>query len=1392
MSTLLPLPLTQSGNSIRTRSLTRRWLATLTVAVCALAISPSSHAAATAIDLNDVPMFSTVTVPGNLALALSVEWPTASSPAYVSSYSTSSTYIGYFDSEKCYAYSYNATTPSSSYFYPVGSASSHSCSSSSGRWSGNYMNWSAMQTLDEFRWIMTGGNRSVDVHPDSGGTAPYTVLTKTYASSDASTSTIPNKSLSTDISSATPFSWTLVRSRILRMGTAMLFYSSASNSTFEAATAPSSNICDVGASCSLSSPYYRVYVNVAVCTSSSLKEDNCVAYGTNTTAYKPEGLMQKYSSKLRYSAFGYLNYNGDTNQQVDGGVMRSRMNFIGSTKPVPGSSSVSNTVTVSGTARSIAEYDDVSTGVMYSNPLQYSDAADTNSTFGISISQSGTMNYLNKFGYYSQSYKSKDPVSELYYAVLRYYKGLNNNSDYTSATTAARADGFPVITNWTSADPIQYSCQKNFILGIGDVNTWRDANLTNGTLRNNSSLDQAKSVPTQVTSVDVATATSMVGQMEGNSNLGNIYAATSNSTCASTSVQCNTYLIAGLAYDAHTVDLRSTTSSTDTDTNMNGSQTVNTYWIDVLENQTYRRKNQYWLAAKYGGFTVPSSFSPYSASNSSSTLTDTSWYTNTDTSSISGISQTNPGQFSYTDSYDKRPDNYYFGNDPTTMKTGLTSAFSKIVSELGEANSSAYSMARPNVVSGDTAYAATYNPSTWTGTLTGYTVSYDSSGTATKTEVWEASDLLDALSSPASSRNIVTFCDSASTPAGIAFTTTALSSCTSTASTARLSYAALATVSNVSVSTQANYVAWLRGDRTHEISSSGTSSTSLYYRYRKKLLGDIVNSKVTAVGVPDASYYDLYNPGYSTFKRTYANRRTVVYAGSNDGMLHAFDGTAPGYTSTTTTSTSTTTTTYSSCSFCGQELFGFIPSFTYKGPNNTPTEDGLASLGNPKRSHYFMVDATPLAFDMDFGNTCANNASSTTVCTKYNSSTHDWRSVLFGGLGKGGKGFYAIDVTNPGFVSNTTNTTSGSSTSSTTVTKTLTDGSWTSESAIASKILWEFPKSTDTTTIARMGYSYGAPTVVKTAKYGWVVIFTSGYNNTDGQGYFFFVNPRNGELLETVATTQGSTSAPLNLAHADAYIPNQTDFTADALYGGDMQGNVWRVDLTTTSSAYSAPTRIARLTNAAGSSQPVTTRPLIEANPTTGKRYVVLGTGRLLADSDVKSNSLQSIYSLYDGTSGAAGFIAFSTPLTRSTLLANTSLLTGIGSSPSVSTGWYYDLSSTNSIAARVNVDPVAYSGVAAFGVNTPNGSVCSPSGTGEVLAFNIGTGKSVLYDSNGNLISSSSTTSGVVTEVAIQNVNGTVQVLSGDSSGNATTTASSLSTSSGLTRMNWRTIPTQ
>ena len=111
--------------------------------------------------LADQPLFTNTGVPGNLALSLSVEYPTAVSVAHPdSTYSTDTAmpYLGYFDPHKCYEYVYVAspTNTNLSHFKPVGQATKRICS---GSWSGNFLNWATMQTIDPFRWALTGGYR---------------------------------------------------------------------------------------------------------------------------------------------------------------------------------------------------------------------------------------------------------------------------------------------------------------------------------------------------------------------------------------------------------------------------------------------------------------------------------------------------------------------------------------------------------------------------------------------------------------------------------------------------------------------------------------------------------------------------------------------------------------------------------------------------------------------------------------------------------------------------------------------------------------------------------------------------------------------------------------------------------------------------------------------------------------------------------------------------------------------------------------------------------------------------------------------------------------------------------------------------------------------------------
>ena len=1295
-----------------------RWLRRSACLLLAVAALPSISATPVSVDLADQPLFGTVSVPGNLILALSVEWPTATTPAYPISteYTPASTFLGYFDPAKCYAYQVVKTGTndkpdySTSYFAPSAKATGHVCLDG---WSGNYLNWASMQTLDAFRWVLTGGYRSVD-------TVGETILTKTFAANIGRASKNPDKSLTSNIAGAVPMkTWTSFTTSVKNQGSAMLFTgagvkASRDNSPgigcLKARNCVDSNkaVVDFGSESNAlpgtldASAVYRIYINVKVCDTKFGLEENCKQYGSS---HKPEGLMQSYAGNLRYSAFGYLN---DSNDSRNGGVLRARMNFIGPTKPVLGSAAVTNPT---------PEWDP-STGVMPPNPNS-DDARTAALALGLSstdIANSGVMNYLNKFGYESRSYKTSDPVSELYYAALRYFKHQGNLAAYTDMPgdrklKLAYADGFPVITEWD--DPIIYSCQKNFILGIGDVNTHSDGNIDD-------------------TSIKLKAATNMVGQLEG-------YSGDLASEAVIPSFG-NTYFIAGLAYDAHTRDIRPDEKT------MPDKQTVSTYWMDVLEDQVFRHKNQYWLAAKYGGFKVPEKFDPYSRNNGTGSIGEESgWRTNNDTLTFETDPSFNTLRYSTDGSgtTDKRPDNYFPGNRPEAMKDGLTEAFAKIAGEVASAHGTALATASPNVTSsGAVSYAASYDAKNWTGAVVASTVTFDpKTDVPTSVTKWSAQDVLDASSVTASSRKVVTCCTSGG--AGLPFTASALKG-------TQLNYASFGAVPGVAKDSQSvsDYVDYLRGDRSKEIGNA-TDKKQGRYRARASRLGDIINAKPLAVGAPSFPYFEVYNPGYGAFKSTRAKRKTVVYAGTNDGMLHAFDGSMDAKES-------------------GSELFAYIPSFVY-GSTSTASTTGLASLGNPKFTHHYFVDATPGQFDLDLNKTSGANGKGP-----------DWRTLLIGGLGKGGKGYYAIDVTDP--------------------------TQWTTETEVAGKVMWEFTDS-------RMGYSYGAASVVKTKKYGWVVVFTSGYNNSDGKGYFFFVNPRTGELLEAVATTTGSTSAPVNLAHHTVFVPHYTDMTGDAVYAGDLQGNLWRLDLTGTTGSYSAPTQIATLTNAGGEAQPMTTRPLVEVDPNSSKRYVMVGTGQLMGESDITSKSAQAFYAIVDGTDAFGGFYTSGTanstlpsgasfPVTRNALQANTDLLTGIGSKPTSVMGWYFDLPVSDNIAQRVNVDATANRGTVAFIGNLPVGSACEFSGTGTLYAVNFATGQTVLQrvddattPGNGapatvSLIASSKPVKGTLTEVSIMRVNGKLRLYAGGSTGDVVHAPANLNTAAGVKQLNWREVP--
>jgi type IV pilus assembly protein PilY1 len=1251
----MTIPFFFSRQSPAVRASTRTLLSGM-LTVLAACTALSAHA----VQLADQPLFTSTSVPGNVALALSVEYPTAIRAAHTAStYTPNTEYLGYFDPNKCYSYN-NAALDDFKYFIPRGRTTTRTCS---GLWSGNFLNWATMQTVDPFRWALTGGYRKHD-------TAALTVLERAWQSGQDN-SLSPDKSLpSSTIGGATPFgAFTQLNIRVANLGYKFRFTTNGDLNTGTAT--PFANLADGGT-------VFEAFARVQVCDATTANggvETNCHQYGT---AWKPEGLIQQYSNRMRFSAFGYLNESGNGR---DGGVLRARQKFVGPTQPVPGQPDAANAA---------MEWD-AATGIFRQNP-DAGDASDTNTIFGpsVAVANSGVMNYLNKFGQITPgNYKSNDPVGELYYAAIRYFSNLGNVSEWSamtanSATKTTLIDGFPVITNWD--DPIQYSCQKNFVLGIGDVYTHGDRNVPGNTNTDYGAIPGAVSADT---SVDAVTATNRLGVMQGmGASLGT--ASPINGCCGG-----NSALMAGLAYFANTQDIRPDVAGRPQTI---GRQSVQTYWVDVLE-RAFEPNNQFYLAAKYGGFAVPANYDY----TQTAALPTAWWATTADTVGSGTTSQ-------------QRPDNYFTAGRPDLMVSGLTRAFASIAAQL-RAYTTSFSLSLPQVAqSGNASFSSQYDSGNWTGEVTGSEISFDgATGNPTDAQRWLASERLTAQFAGTgwnADRRVVTF--NPTTGAGIPFRTANIT----TAQTAALD------TSYRTSDDSSDYLNYLRGEKTYE--TGAANAADRFYRERARPLGDIVGSRTRPVGPPSLPLSNSANPGYAAFKTTWTARPTVVYVGANDGMLHALNGSVA-----------------TADAQGGRELFAYIPSALFLGPDNQPNISGLAGLGSPDFTHHYYVNSTPTAYDIDLNRTDGTAAD----------ALPNWRSVLIGGLGKGGRSYYALDVTDP--------------------------ATMTTEGAVAGRVLWEF-------THPHMGFTFGEPAVVKTRKYGWVVILPSGYNNATDRGYFFIVNPRTGALLEKIPASTDMTIPTAGLAHVNTFVNDRSDGTADSAYAGDLHGNVWRLDLRGTTGLYPAPTRVAVVTDTSNAVQPITSRPRIEIQRATGRRFILFGTGRLLDSVDISSTQQQSFYAVADGLSSQFN-TSFAFPIRRANLTLNADPLVGLLDAPVTSMGWYIDLGrGSGNIAWRVISEPTTFSGIVAFAAILPNGNACNPAGVSRVYALNYGTGITALRNLEGVSIVAADM-SGIVTDLQFFSVQGTPRLIAGTDLGEKRSLPGSFTQPTGMRRLNWR-----
>lgn len=360
-------------------------------------------------------------------------------------------------------------------------------------------------------------------------------------------------------------------------------------------------------------------------------------------------------------------------------------------------------------------------------------------------------------------------------------------------------------------------------------------------------------------------------------------------------------------------------------------------------------------------------------------------------------------------------------------------------------------------------------------------------------------------------------------------------------------------------------IKFIRGDQGEEDGK---------YRTRPNLLGDIVNSNPVYVGKPSQRYTDN---SYLAYARANSSRSGRVYVGANDGMLHAFDA------------------------LTGNETFAYIPSMLL------PKVHKLIEYNhNEIYVHNKYVDG-PLAV----------GAAITEGPKFLIDNSRKWRTMLVGGLGSGGKGLYALDVTSTATIDREDNTFSGA----------------------GSKVVWELtPQSSG---LSNLGYTHARASIVKMNDGSWAAVIGNGYGSTSGKASLLILNLNNGSVIKEIVVSDTAT----NGLSTPTVVDLNQDGKVDYAYAGDLNGNMWKFDLSSTTSsswdvAYNGyPLYRPKTTGTPldkdidGSTdfvrQAITAAPSIGLHPKSGY-FVYFGTGRVLSTADQSDRSKHQVIGIWD------------------------------------------------------------------------------------------------------------------------------------------------------------------
>ncbi len=488
-----------------------------------------------------------------------------------------------------------------------------------------------------------------------------------------------------------------------------------------------------------------------------------------------------------------------------------------------------------------------------------------------------------------------------------------------------------------------------------------------------------------------------------------------------------------------------------------------------------------------------------------------------------------------------------------------------------------------------------------------------------------------------------------------------------------LSYSALSSAQQASINVNlagaadtkgAQRVGYLAGSNANEVSNGGT------LRNRTSLLGTAIDSAPTVLDtVPLAGYSDRYYPNYTAFRKATSRPDKLAFYAANDGFLHAYRVRTGGLT----------------------QAFSFMPSVALK--NATRYTDVTLSQS---RLNPYWLDNTPMVADVNLGATVTDN---------------QWRSVVVGNQGRGGRGVYALDVTSGGL----------------------------------DKVLFEYDNTTDPD-LKDLGNVLGQPPsdrvtgadqVVRMNDGRWAYVMGNGVNSNvggtaGGTGsavlYIFYLDggvngqPKWRKISVNTSATFNPALDTLNGLSNPRPVDVDGDGKVDLIYAGDIKGNLWRFDVKDLNAV--KVTKI--FTTATG--QAIHTAPMVSrlaqscpSNNSRGCWMVTVGTGDALNPLSTSNSTVtQAIYGIFDKVSASPS----SADLVTTSQLVTQSLVVNAPNSAGVVTrsvsatpvaysssvrGWKINLTA----AEHVSTNPVRQAnGAIAFGSTRPAGASalnCAP-----------------------------------------------------------------------------------